>query len=222
MDIGYIFTVFQYITNKHQSGSPSPLEFQNSFNLAQIQYQQELIEIMIGWDSNRKKIRLPMANAKQVKQKLAPFIVRGESVAVPGDGRLVKPEDMESISAMRMIGNVKRVKRVEEERITSNYSSTIDPVTTNPMYIEYADYYQIYPVTIGAINWEYIKAPPPVVYGYDIVNGRPVYNAGTSVQPVWSDGEISNLLIRVLFMFGISIQAQNLTSYYNEVKNNGE
>lgn len=222
MDIGYMYDMTCYIANKHQSGYLSPLEFQNSFTLAQTQYHQELVDVLMGWDSNGKKIKNIPANTKQVKQKLSPFIVKVNNASVNGSGELTKPPDLECITAMRTTDNKKRIWRVEEERLPAHLSSTIDPIESNPIYEEQDGLYQLYPVTIGNVNFEYIRKPTPVVYGFTLVDNRPVYDPGTSVQSEFSDGEISNLLIRVLFMFGISIQAQNLTQYYSEVKNNGE
>lgn len=217
-----MYDMTSYIANKHQSGYLSPLEFDNSFNLSQIQYQQELVDVLMGWDSNGKRIKNIPANTKQVKQKLSPFIVKVNNASVNGSGELAKPADLECITAMRKTDNKKRIWRVEEERLPAHLSSAIDPLESNPIYEEGDGLYQIYPIGIGNVNFEYIRKPTPVVYGYTMVSGRPIYDPGSSVQPEWGDGETSNLLIRVLFMFGISIQAQNLISYYNEVKQNGE
>jgi hypothetical protein len=222
MDIGLQYDLCRFIANKQQSGYLSPQEFQNAYNLAQKQYQHELIETIIGWDANRKRVRLPAANMQQVKQKLSPFIVVGESMTVSADGHLSKPTDMVDILSMRTIDDKKRIWRVEEDRIASHLSSVIDPVSESPIYTEKDNYYKIFPIDIGNINWEYVRIAPDVIYGFTIVDGRPIYDLGSSTTGLWGDLECNDIMIRVLFMFGISIQAQNLTGYFNEVKNNGQ
>lgn len=220
MDIGYSYRIVQFIANKNNGAYISPQEFQDTFNLAQKQYQDELIEVLQGWNSNRGSKIIP-ANIQQVKQKLAPFIAVA-SAAAGGNGQLGKPGNVEQLMSMRTQDNLKRIWRVEEDRLATHLDSDIDPVEDNPIYVERGSYYQIYPVNIGTVNYDYIITAPDVVYGYTTVSGRPVYNAGTSTQPLWGDLDMTYILIRVLFMFGISIQAQNLTQYYGEVKNNGQ
>ena len=222
MDIGYQYDFCQYIANKHQSGYFSPQEFQNSYNQAQRQYQHELIETVIGWDANRKRIKLPAANMQQAKQKLAPFIVVGENVPVPTDRKLPKPIDLVDILSMRTVDDKLRIWRVEEDRIAAHVSSVIDPISETPIYTEKDTYYKIYPFAIGSVNWEYIRTVPEVVYAFTMVNGRPVYDQGSSIDGLWGDLECNDIMIRVLFMFGISIQAQNLTGFYNDIKQNGQ
>lgn len=222
MDIGKIYDIVNFIANKHQQGYLSPNEFNNSINLAQRQLMDELVEAIQGWDGNRKRIRLPMGNAQPPIQRVAPFIVRGEAVAVPGDGRVIKPTSMAHMLAMRISDNTNRVKRVEHDRVFSNLNSKIDVVASNPFHTEYDLYYQIFPSAAGALNWDYIKYPDDALYAYNTVNGRPVYNPGGSIQLKWDEGEITGLISRVLFMFGISIQAQNLVAYYQSVKNDGQ
>lgn len=222
MDIGYQYSIVQQIANKNNGAYMSPSEFNDLYNLSQKQYQHELIETVIGWDANRKRIKLPAANMQQAKQKLAPFIVVGESVAVPGDGHLPKPSDLVDILSMRTTDDAQRIWRVEEDRIASHVSSTIDPIASNPIYTEKDIYYKVFPITIGAINWEYVRTAPDVLYAFTTVNGRPIYDVSSSVQGLFGDLECNDIMIRVLFMFGISIQAQNLTGYFNEVKNNGQ
>jgi|SRR5881628_595137 len=221
MDINTIYSIIQFISNKNQSGYITPDEFNNAFNLAQKQYFHQLLEDIQGWDANRKRIRLPMGNAQQAIQKVAPFIV-ALSVAVPGTGQYAKPADLVNILAIRNSDNSKRVWRVEHDRVWSHISSVIDPPSESPIYTEYDTDYQLYPVTIGTINVEYLKLPPDAIWAYDLVSGRPVYNQVNSTDPLWQDTEISDIIIRVLFMFGISIQASQLVQYYGSVKSDGQ
>lgn len=222
MDIGYSYNMTSYIANKAQGSYISPTEFQDSYNLAQKQYEHELIETVIGWDANRKKIKLPAANLKQAKQKLAPFMVVAESVVIPGTGHLPKPADIGDIISMRTADDTKRIWRVEEDRLASHVSSVIDPPETSHTYTEKDDYYKILPVTIGFINWEYYKIAPDVKYDYTIVSGRPVYNQAGSIDSLFGDLEQTDILARVLFMFGISIQSNQLVQYYNDVTKSGQ
>lgn len=227
MDIDQFYKIVQFITNKNQQGYLSPDEFNNALNLAQSQLMNDLVDQIQGWDGAKRRIRLPMGNAQQAIQKVAPFIVKSDpstGVPVDNDGVANKPIDLIHMLAIRVAGNLQRVKRVEHDRVYSNLSSKFDSpsIGGNPFYVEYAEFYQFYPSTIGVVNWEYIGVPPAVRWDYTILNGRPVFNLSGSVNPLWKETEITELMSRVLFMFGISVQAQNLVGYYQNIKNDGQ
>lgn len=221
MNIDEIYTIVRFIANKNQSGYIGPTDFNNAFNLAQLQYFHQLVEDLQGWDANRRRIRLPMGNAEQVIEKLSPFIVTLTD-NVPGTGIYPKPADLSNLLAIRNSNNQKRVWRVEHDRVYSHTSSTIDSPADSPFYTEYATYYQIQPVGIAVINIDYLRLPTDALWAFTVVGGRPVYDSGTSVQPLWGDTEMTDIIIRVLFMFGISIQASQLVQYYGSVKNDGQ
>lgn len=222
MDINKIYSIIKFISNKSQSGYITPDEFNNAFNLAQKQYFHQLLEDVQGWDANRRKIRLPMGNAQQVIQKLAPFIVSLTASAVPGNGQYPRPADLEHLLAIRTNDDAQRVWRVEHDRVYAHVSSVIDQPSKAPIATEYATYYQIRPATIGTVNVEYLKLPPDAVWAYTVVSGRPTYDFAGSTQPLWADTEITDIIIRVLLMFGISIQATQLVQYYGSVKTDGQ
>lgn len=220
MGIDEIYSMVKFISNKNQSGYISPDQFNPSINLAQKQYAEEVVHAIQGWDSAKRQLRIPMGNAQPNIQKIAPFIV-ADTPSVPVNGQLPKPTGLMHMLAIRASINTKPVWRVEHDRVAAHISSVIDPPSESLIYTEYASYYQIYPTTIGEVSIEYIQIPPDVKWGYTLVSGRPVYDAGSSIDPLWGDEEITELISRVLFMFGISIQANQLVQYYGSVKTEG-
>lgn len=222
MNINEVYTIVQFIANKNQSGYISPDDFNNAFNLAQQQYFRQLIEDIQGWDANRKRIRLPMGNAQPTIQKVAPFIIKVTATPVPGTGILNKPADLANLLAVRVGDNTKRVWRVEHDRIADHLSSAVDPPAESPIFTEYGTSYQFYPLSIGTVSFDYLRTPPDAVWAYTMSGGRPIYDAGASIDPLWADTEITEVIIRVLLMFGISIQAPQLVQYYGSIKNDGQ
>lgn len=221
MDINKIYSIVKFISNKNQSGYISPDDFNDTFNLAQRQRAQELMKEIQGWDNNKRRVRLPMGNAQPNIQRIAPFIVV-DSPTVDSNGHLAKPGDLMNLLAIRTANNAKRVWRVEHDRVATHISSVIDPPAESPIYTEYADYYQVYPPDIGTVSLEYMQVPPDAKWAYTLVSGRPVYDEPNSVDPLWDDTEITEVIARVLFMFGISIQAQQLVQYYGSIKTEGQ
>jgi len=46
-----------------------------------------------------------------------------------------------------------------------------------------------------------VKEPADMAWGYTIVSGRPVYNAGTSTQPLWKDMDMNEIWIPLFFNY---------------------
>ena len=221
MDINQIYSIVKFISNKNQSGYITPEEFNNSINLAQKQYFHQLLEDVKGWDANRKRVRLPMGNAQQSIEKLAPFILSVPTGVQP-NGQLPKAGNEASLLAIRTSDNETRVWRVEHDRVASHLSSVVDPVSDSPIYTEYGNYYQVYPTDIAAVVVDYLYDPTDAKWAYTIVANRPEYDAANSLQLRWKDTEVTEIIIRVLFMFGISIQASQLVQYYGSIKSDGQ
>jgi hypothetical protein len=57
-----------------------------------------------------------------------------------------------------------------------------------------------------------------MVWGYTTVGGRPVYNAGTSVQPKWEDMDMNEIMYIALSYIGINLKDGDV-SQFAEVKN---
>lgn len=224
MDINQFYKMVKFIANKNQQGYISPDDFNGAVNLAQNQLMEDLINQIQGWDGNKRRIKIPMGNAQPTIQKIAPFIVRSDpnTGVILDAGDATKPSDLVHMLAIRTSGDFSRIMRVEHDRVFSHFSSKIDLPSQNPFYIEYSDSYRIFPSTLLTISWEYIKNPPEAKWAYTLVGGRPVYDSSNSIQLLWGESEVTELISRVLFMFGISVQAQNLIAYYQSIKNDGQ
>ena len=66
---------------------------------------------------------------------------------------------------------------------------------------------------ISNVNLSYLSQPPKPVWGYTIVNKRPVFDANTSVDLLWSDVCINDIVIRAMSYVGISIKDNEIISY---------
>jgi hypothetical protein len=82
--------------------------------------------------------------------------------------------------------------------------------------------FQFYPITIGTVTLNYIKEAPSIVWAYTTVNGRPVYSSGTSVQPVWDNVDLLEIIARALKLVGVSLQIGQVEQYANQVTQQGQ
>jgi hypothetical protein len=69
----------------------------------------------------------------------------------------------------------------------------------------------------------YVKTPPTIYWGYVLdSNGRRVYSAAHSTDPVWDDVSILEIIVRALQLVGLNLQMNQVIAYSNEIKNTGQ
>jgi hypothetical protein len=61
------------------------------------------------------------------------------------------------------------------------------------------------------------------VWGYDVdSNGRFVYNALKSQQPIWAETDMLQIIARALQMCGVSLQIGAVMQYAQNIKDGGQ
>lgn len=223
MDINYIYQIVQFIANKYQDGYLSPDEFNRQFNWAQIQYFNKLVEDLQGWDSNKRRIRLPMGNAEQVIQKLSPFKVPINSTVSPINQQVIKPNTLLNILGMRTSDDTKRIWRVESDRLPSHLASVIDPPSQSPIYCEYDGYYKVWPADIGSVNVDFLRKPNDAKWAYTLGGGgRPIFDSVNSINPEWDDQYIPEIVSRMMRELSVNLKDGELANYFQSINANGE
>jgi hypothetical protein len=115
------------------------------------------------------------------------------------------------------------IRFVQQDRLQSYYRSTIDPIAQNPVFLIKHEGFQFYPETIGQARMSYVRTPPSIVWAYTLdSNGIEVYDASRSQDPVWSETDIMQIIARAMRMFGVSVQAAEVSNFANEIKYNGQ
>jgi hypothetical protein len=116
-----------------------------------------------------------------------------------------------------------RVRYVQQDSLYSYYNSTIDPIATNPIYLIEPTGFQFYPITLASPVLTYIKNAPTMTWAYTLDgNSRPVYSSGTSVQPVWDDVDLLEIIARALKLVGLNLQMGQIEQYANQVTQQGQ
>jgi hypothetical protein len=160
-------------------------------------------------------------NTLTARQRLSP-IIKEVTVTVNGTGYSNYPTDYIQTDAMWTSSGFQRIREVSQDKLWSYYNSVIDPVANNPIYLLKDTGFQFYPVNIGTTKLSYVSQPPLIDWQYTVVGGRPVYNPSTSVDPVWADVTMMDIISRALVMVGVNLQAPVVMQYANDIKNNGQ
>lgn|SRR3990167_83782 len=111
---------------------------------------------------------------------------------------------------------------LRDNEIGNVLSSSIKaPTHRYPVCAFYNDYIQLYPKTIGRVVFTYLRTPTLPVWGYTVVNNRPVYNAATSVDIESPDETHNEICMNALSYLGISLKDGEIVQYAEQMKQTG-
>jgi hypothetical protein len=213
----YLFV--QELINKQQNGYLPPDEFNRLINQAQYARFNELY----GKPEQYAAVNMPVAKmayarTQEISEKLSPFVTEVSLPVTVG----VATVPVNLVHAVSMRYGTRVVKRVEYDRLSSFLNSVIDtPNADFPIYVQLDGQYKIYPTTVTPVTLDYLRVPNEAVWGYTVVSGRPVYNSGTSTDLEWDETEITNICMKLLSMFGISVKDQQMVNYAEQQKAQG-
>ena len=229
-----IDTVYQKvlaITNKEQRGYITPHEF----NLFADQAQMEIFE-QYFYDLNQFS-RAPnndmdYANiTSNLQDKISLFEMYNEDVDTVnefGDINLSTVENFYRLGTVRVKYADKTLFHVAEEiqakELDLYINSPISKTTKDwPVYINrirkssaisYPSHIKILPfphtTQDDKVQISYIKKPLKPSWGYIVVNDKPLYNSQTSTNFDLHESEESELVYRILVLFGINIKEPQL------------
>lgn len=218
----------RFIARKNQLTSLSPSDFQYAFNSAQRNYFDTLVGRVEQYRYDKPIPRIGLSMTDNVVSRLTPF--QKSSVLTLSSGLITKPSDCNKLLSMYTVNNY-RVSRIEEDRFAERYTDSIDPIDElNSFYVEENTTWRVYPTTLSTVTIKYLSVPTDVVWNYTLDgSGRPVYatsggiiGSGYSVQPLWKDNDIDELIARALKILGVSIKEGALLNYGQQVITSGE
>lgn len=221
MTVDDCYRILRFICRKNKLGSLNPQDFQDAFNTAQRNYYDFLVGRIEQYRYDAPTPRVGLSMSDNIVSRLSPFFY--SSTINVTSGAATKPVGYNKLISMYTT-DFYRIYRIEEDRFAERFQDSIDPVDKyNAFFVEQNNTWNIYPTTITQVVIRYLVVPTPVVWGYTVDgSGRPVYNSGTSVQPVWLDNDIDEILGRTAKIIGVSIKEPILQQFGQSVINTGE
>jgi hypothetical protein len=231
MNVNDMYKICQYAINKSQNGYLTPSEFNLIINQAQVSYQDYLLGEFQQYQYGRAQARINYSENENIRQRLSPLITETTLTINGTSGEASYPNDYVQADAI-ITTAFKRVRFVQQDSLYSYYNSEIDPVATNPIYLIEPAGFQFYPKTLGSAILTYVKEAPSIVWAYTTVSGRPVYaptqtgvgvtpTTGT-IQPIWADVDLLEIIARALKLVGVNLQAGQVEQYANQVTQQGQ
>jgi hypothetical protein len=194
----------------------TPDEFNLIINRAQIQYFNKLYGNQNDYRYDRPVPKIAYAITEKISNSLSPFLSDSTALVIDGNGQVNIPSDLfQTVSITHTIDNIEyEITRVEQDRIANNLSSYYDAPTSDfPIYSQLRTKFQFYPKNLATASLFYLKKPTDMVWGYTTVSGRPVYNSGTSVQPLWKDMDINEIIYIALSYIGVNLKDGDVSQF---------
>jgi hypothetical protein len=229
MTVDQCYSILRFIVRKNQLGSLSPADFQYAFNTAQRNYYDFLVGRIEQYRYGSPVPRVAINMTDNVTSRLMPF--ESSAVLTIGSGLTLasgllvaaKPASFNKLLAM-YTANSYRVYRIEENRFAERIQDSIDPIDeANAFYVEQNTNWRIYPSTLTSLSLKYLTVPADIVWAYTTDgSGRPVYNPTGSVDPLWNNNDIDEIIGRSAKIIGVSFKEPTLSQFGQGVINTGE
>ncbi len=167
-----------------------------------------------------EKDRSVFISRKETSDYLELFL-KNTIISVPLTGNVPYPIDLEHTASIRSYyakPNGKSVERpvapVKNRDWGAVGSSHLQiPTKQFPKYTEFKDEYRFLPKDIGIVYVDYFKTPIAPVWGFTVVNNRPVYDATTTINFEWDEFAVGEVLSAFLQLVGISIKDAELSGF---------
>jgi len=227
MDVNQVYNVILYASAKNkQQGYVSPADFYTIINTAQRSYLDYLLGEYQKYQVQRPIAVVEFGQNERIRDSISPLIYNAILPINPTTGIASRPSDYEYIDAMWGVYGNYNIRFAQQDRLDSYIHSEIDQVTTNPVYLIRHEGFQFFPdrpFNENQAKMSYVRNAPSIVWGsVNDSNGRAVYDPSTSQQPIWSETDMMNIIVRALQLVGVNLQLGTLIQYSQEIKNGGQ
>jgi len=223
MTIDEVYSIMKYAIRNNQNGSLKPADFNLVINQAQISYLDFLLGPFQKYMPGRPFAAVEFGQNEDIRQRLTPFIAPPATLTIDGAGLSPYPTDFLAADAMYYGIYLRRIKYIQQDRLSSHYNSYIDPIGTNPIYLIQNNGLQFYPINLASAKFSYIGQPPALNWAFtEDIYRRPIYNSGASTQPLWYDTDMLQIIVRALAIVGVNLQLGVVQQYSQMIKTQGQ
>jgi len=222
-----MYNIWLFAIDKNlQQGYGSPDNFYVTINQGQRSYLDYLLGEYQQYQVQRPIPVVSFGGNERIRDSLAPLIYGAVLPITPTTGISSFPSDYEYVDNMWSIYGNYNIRFIQQDRLDSFIHSGIDPVIDNPVYLIQHEGFHFFPDRPYGDNQaklSYVRNAPSIVWGYVLdSNGIERYNPATSQNPVWSDTDCLQIIIRALALVGVNLQFGTVLQYSQEIKQRGQ
>ena len=202
-------TVYQKVlalANKEQRGYITPQEF----NLFADQAQMEIFEQYFYDLDQRFRVNSNSDEYANARDNIQEKITRFETNNT-GNGSIVAA-NVYRLGSIRIggVGESREVEEVQQRDLMYILQGPLTkPTSKRPIYVRRSSSITVYPENVD-FTYTYIRRPSKPNWNYVIVNNKPLYNAGTSMDFELHAAEEPELVYKILKLAGINIKQQEV------------
>lgn len=222
-NINDVYKIVLYAVGKNlQQGYVSPEDFNLVINQAQKSYTSYLLGSFQQYAPGRPEARVEFGQNSVIRQRLIPIIYT-TNLSIDVTGFSPYPSDYLQTDAMWSYYGYDRIREIQQNQFYGVYNSKIDPIASWPVYMIEHNGFRFFPNTLGQAKMSYVTNPPDMIWGYTLDgNGVPVYNSAGSIQPVWDDASILEIIVRALRIIGVNLDYNQVNGYAVQIQNQGQ
>jgi hypothetical protein len=217
MTIDQVYKFIDFTIKKSNAGGYlTPDEFNLIINRAQIQYFNKLYGNQNDYRYDRPVPKIAYAITEKISNSLSVFLSDSTALSIDANGQVNIPNDLfQTVSITKTISGIDyEITRVEQDRVANNLTSAYDaPDTKFPIYTQLRTKFQFYPKNLGSANLYYLKQPTDMLWAYTVVSNRPQYDAANSVQPLWKDMDMNEIIYIALSYVGINLKDGEVSQF---------
>ena len=218
MTINDIYKLVSYLVDKYQGTYLAPDDFNMVINMAQRQYLNYLTEDGSGHAGMRLGRKSGMVINAPVVETLSIFIK--ESTLSVTSQIVTQPNDLYRIISMRTSNDLNVIRKITPDKLAEIIDDVIDPPTiTDPIYLDIANNFKIYPSTVTSVRVSYVREPADMKWAY---TGALSYDSVNSVQPEWGTKDLEDIIYRAIGIIGINLKDGDLQRSAQMIKQQGE
>lgn len=225
MNVNEMFEIIRFAVAKNlQDGYVSPDDFNNKLMPVA---QDGFLDYLLGEYQKYSPLHpippVGFSQNRRIRDSIAPLIYNITMPVNTTTGVASYPSDYEYVDNMWGLYGIYNIRFGQQDRLTAYVTSGIDPIASNPRYLLRNEGFEFYPHDIGWARMSYVRRPPPIHWGYTQVGDQePVYDPTTSQDPVWSDSDCMQIIVRALALIGVNLQFPMVMQYASEIKNTGQ
>ena len=209
-------TVYQRVlalANKEQRGYITPQEFNLLANQAQMEVFEQYFYDQKSEDKNLKNSTEFSNVDEMLDEKISIFKIT-QALSVSGSTGVL-PSTLYRLGSLFYSSSLIEVEQVTgEELMYLQQSPLAKPSIYCPAFVRSGGgSVTLYPTPSTAISCNYIKVPSKVVWGYSVIHGEALYNAGTSVNFQLHRSDETELVYKILSLAGIVIAKPGLGTF---------
>lgn len=223
ININTVKSLVELVVNKDQSGLWTPARFNLACESVNIQLFNDYYGQPVLSKDGKQINDVYYQSTERITNNLRPFITP-IILQIDQTGKAIRPTDYVQTSSVRYQYGDKQVELQEvNDGDLGEYlgGDLLTPTKQYPIFCNYSDRLQFYPKDLSRVFFTYLRKPVTPVWGFTVVNNRPVYDPATSTDFDYTSENLNEIVIRIVKLYGISIREAELNAFAQNQENKG-